>query len=76
MALVEITGWQPGFGKVSCTKLLQAHANLGLAEAKRVTDGVLAGEIQTVRVQSLAEATGLAEALEAVGACVRVVSST
>lgn len=36
MAIVEITGWKPGFRKVDCRV-----AGLGLTSAKAVTDGVL-----------------------------------
>jgi len=68
MAIVEISNWQPGFQKVSCTKLLKASAGLDLADAKRITDGVLAGELQLVQVSSLSAAVELVAALQQLGA--------
>lgn len=67
MAIIEITSWQYGFNKVACTKLLRS-AGLDLAEAKGVTDGVLAGETQKLYVSSVAgayEAVALLHAFEA-----------
>ena len=72
MAIVEITGWRPGFLKVSCTTTLQAAAGLGLAEAKAVTDGVLRDEPQRIQV-SCAKAHQLALALRELGASAEVV---
>lgn len=41
---MRVTGWEPGFRKVSFTKLIQQRAGLGLPQAKRLTDRILAGE--------------------------------
>jgi ribosomal protein L7/L12 len=72
MAIVEITGWRPGFLKVSCTTTLRAVAGLGLAEAKAVTDGVLRDEPQRVQVPD-AKAHQLVLALRELGASADVV---
>jgi hypothetical protein len=39
--------------KVSLTKLIRASAGKGLAEAKRTTDEVLAGELVTLTVETV-----------------------
>jgi ribosomal protein L7/L12 len=68
MTTVEIVGWVPGFQKVACTKLLQTHAGLGLAAAKGVTDGILDGRVQIVRLPSESAAESLVCALKSIGA--------
>lgn len=73
MPVVEITGWRVGFLKVSCTKVLQSSAGLGLADAKRVTDGVLDFQAQSVEVPSAVAADELAAALSDLGALAHVV---
>lgn len=73
MATVEIKGWQVGFNKVACTQLVRAAAGLGLAEAKRVTDGVLDGDVQRISVPSDDIARRLAHDLTEIGAIVEVV---
>jgi len=72
MAIVEITGWRPGFLKVSCTTTLRAAAGVGLAEAKAITDGVLRDEPQRVQVSD-AEAHQLALSLRELGASAEVI---
>lgn len=72
MAPVEIVGWLPGFQKVACTKLLQAHAGLGLAAAKGVTDGILDGRVQIVHLPSESAAETLVSALKGIGASAHV----
>jgi ribosomal protein L7/L12 len=72
MTHVEIVGWTPGFQKVACTQLLRADAGLGLAAAKAVTDGILAGHTQIVRMPSQADAEALATALNQIGASAHV----
>jgi hypothetical protein len=72
MVTIEITSWSPGFQMVSCTKLLRATAGLALAEAKHVTDGVLAGQVQYVHVSTLAAADDLVSSLQGLGACAHV----
>ena len=73
MADVEITSWAPGFNKVACTCLLQDRGSLGLAAAKQVTDGVLAGATEIVSVGSDSAAKLLVNELAAIGASARVV---
>jgi ribosomal protein L7/L12 len=75
MAIVEINGWLPGFKKVSCTKALQSAASIGLAEAKNITDAVLDGKQQTVRLRTSSEAEQLADTLQQIGALVKVIPS-
>jgi ribosomal protein L7/L12 len=72
MASVEITGWKVGFKKVACTQIVRAATGLGLADGKRVTDGVLDGEIQRISVASLEDANQLAKALIEIGAIASV----
>jgi ribosomal protein L7/L12 len=72
MASVEVTGWKVGFNKVACTKIVRSFTGLGLAEGKKVTDGVLNGEIQRISVASFENATLLAQALIEIGAIASV----
>ena len=72
MATVEITGWRPGFLKVSCTKTLRAAAGLGLGQAKAITDGVLCNEPQRVQVPD-SEAHQLVFSLRELGAKAEVI---
>lgn len=44
MTKVSISGYRPGFKKVSHTKLLRSHAGLSLKPAKECTDRILSGE--------------------------------
>lgn len=67
MAKVVISGWEPGFRKVTCTRLLRAYTELNLAEAKAVTDRVLVGEAVDVAVASPEVAVDLARQLCAIG---------
>ena len=75
VSFVEIVDWRPGFQKVACNDLLRQHAGLGLAAAKAVTDAVLDGRSQVVRVASLAGAHALASALNGIGANAHVAGS-
>ena len=75
MAIVEITGWKVGFNKVACTKIVRAATGLGLAEGKRVTDGVLDGKVQRVLVPSMEAAYRLADELTQINAIVTVVAT-
>ena len=75
MPIVEITGWTPGFQKVSCTETLQSIAGLGLVEAKHITDAVLDGLTQRVPLPSLVDAHQLAAVLQQLGASAHVVSA-
>lgn len=72
MATVEITGWLPGFRKVSCTKLLQSQVGIGLADAKSITDGILNGVPQLIQLPIGIEADDLATALQGLGAVAHV----
>ena len=72
MAIVEISGWRPGFLKISCTTTLRAATGLGLAEAKAVTDGMLRDEPQRVQVPD-AKANQLVLSLRELGASADVI---
>lgn len=74
MAIVEITGLHVGFDKVACTQLVKAVAGYGLADAKRVTDGVMGGEVQRIELASDEMAASLVRDLAAIGAVATLVS--
>lgn len=75
MAIIEITGWRPGFLKVSCTTTLRVATGVGLAKAKAITDGVLRDERQRVEVPD-AEAHQLVLSLRELGASAEVIDGT
>lgn len=56
MPLIRITGWEPGFLKVSHTQALREWAGLSLSEAKDATDRVLNGEVVAFVVEQEMEA--------------------
>jgi ribosomal protein L7/L12 len=68
MTQILITGWRPGLAKVSMTEALREHADLGLADAKAITDRVLDGQTATVKVASDEAAAALINRLEQLGA--------
>lgn len=68
MAIVEITGWRPGFNKGACTKIVRAAFSLDLADGKNMTDAVLEGKIQRILVPSTEIAHRVAQELTAIGA--------
>ena len=70
--IVEVVGWQEGFQKVACTELLRTNAGLGLAEAKRATDGILNGVKAVVPMPSQAAASLLSAELKSIGAYAHV----
>lgn len=74
MISVQISGWRPGFLKVSHTQLLQSRVSLSLSEAKSATDRVLVGDPVVVNVPSMAAAERLVSELAQLGA-VAVISS-
>lgn len=71
MAQVRVTGWESGLKKVSLTRLLQSSVRLDLITAKSYTDRILEGETVVLELPDFAQATALAEALEALGAVAR-----
>ncbi|HEX4815159.1 MAG TPA: hypothetical protein VFV66_20650 [Nonomuraea sp.] len=46
---VVLRGWRRGLWKISLTKAIQRQADLGLTDAKRCVDRLLAGEAVTNR---------------------------
>ena len=76
MTTVEITGWRVGFNKIACTKIVRAASGLGLADGKRITDGVLAGTPQLIAVRSDDMAQRLVRDLTEIGAVARVSALT
>jgi len=75
MAIVEITGWKVGFNKVACTRIVRAATGLDLADGKRLTDGVLAGNVQRISVPSTEAAGRLALDLVEIGAIASVIGA-
>jgi ribosomal protein L7/L12 len=75
MYTVDVFDWEPGFRKVSHTKLLQERCSSSLAEAKAATDALLRGDAITLRVASQLEAESLVVQLSELGAHARVQSS-
>jgi hypothetical protein len=72
MSIVVITGWKPGFKKITCVHYLQSYAGYGLGDAQRVTDQVLDGQAQRIPVYDDAAALALVAALVQVGATAHV----
>ncbi len=68
MAAVHITGWRPGFKKVSHAQTLQALGGMSPPEARAATDAVLDGKPVTVAVETFPDAAALAARLEELGA--------
>lgn len=50
MKKIEIQAWEPGFQKVSCTKLLQEKAGYSLSRAKATTDAILNRQRVTIEL--------------------------
>jgi hypothetical protein len=75
MAIVAITGWQVGFDKVACTKVVRAASGLDLADGHRVTGGVLDGRVQRIHVLSDEIARGLVRDLAEIGALAVVIET-
>ena len=71
--LVRISGWRPGLQKVSMTLVVRRLGQLGLRDAKSVTDRVLDGEVVDVEVDDARAAQELAQELQALGAVAEVV---
>jgi ribosomal protein L7/L12 len=44
VATMIVSGWNVGFQKVECTKLLRMRLGLSLSEAKKVTDAILSDQ--------------------------------
>jgi len=71
---VVLEGWTPGkppFAKVSLTKTIRAATGTGLAEAKRCTDDVLAGEDVALMFPTEAEADKFSAEVQKLGALIR-----
>lgn len=71
--LVRIRGWSPGLEKVSTTSVVRRLAQLGLRDAKSVTDRVLDGVAVDVEVGGPRVAQELVHELRALGALADVV---
>jgi hypothetical protein len=67
---LSITGWHPGLKKIQMTKLVQAHAHLGLKDAKTMTDRVLDGDVITLQCQNMTAAREFAHELQLIGAII------
>lgn len=67
MATITIVGWKLGFRKISHTKLIQNSAALSLAQAKGVTDQILAGETVELEIDD-GKAESFRQQLQELGA--------
>ena len=68
MIQVTVNGWVTGLNKVQLNHLLHRQAGLGLAEAKRAVDMLLAGEAFTCTFPDIEAATAFGQAASALGA--------
>ena len=68
MAGVTITGWRSGLQKITMTKLIREYTGLSLRDSKACTDGVLAGEIIVLTLETQERAEQLAARLQSIGA--------
>ena len=68
MFRVTIESWEPGLNKVQLNDLLRRDAHLGLAEAKRTVDRVLAGEPVTFLTPDSDSASEFCASARAIGA--------
>jgi hypothetical protein len=75
MSQILLTGWRPGFQKVSLTKLLQTSAGLTLGAAKSVTDEVLNGKSVVVSLTK-GDANEFVDAADKLGAVASILSIT
>jgi hypothetical protein len=72
MQKVELVSWKPGMQKVSCTRVLQASCELGLAAAMAKTEALLEGRCPTVSVASAPAARRLILQMASLGAVARL----
>ncbi len=72
MTKVLISGYKPGFKKVSHTKLLRSYAGLSLKPAKDYTDRVLSGETVVVELPTPEAAEEFARESRDLGAITEV----
>jgi hypothetical protein len=68
MTTVTIKGWRVGLRKLSMTEALRTRCDLGLAQAKSVTDRVLAGEVVALQAPDSDTAHRLVAELTELGA--------
>ena len=68
---LQITGWREGLKKISLTHVLDQELHLGLADAKHITDAVLAGQTVTLTVPAQ-HVQRIADAIQACGAIVNI----
>ena len=72
MTTVVITGWVPGFEKISCTNLVRSRFGLDLRDGKNITDNILHGTVQRLELPTDAEAASLVLELTKIGALAHV----
>lgn len=75
MQPVELVRANKGAQKVTCTKVLQSHCGLGLADAKHATDALLRHECPVVDLPSEDAARDLIVALSKLGVTARFAAS-
>ena len=60
-AKLDISGWNVGFNKIACTKLLRRELGLGLLAGKTMTDAIVANKTVTVEVSTFRTTEFIAE---------------
>ena len=64
---IRIHGWRPGAKTVSLTMTIRHRTGLGLVEAKRMTDRILAGDAVVVTLAETVEPTAVLAELAELG---------
>lgn len=72
MPRIEITTWRPGFKATTCIQLLCSSTGISVADARRLVEGVLAGNPRELSVRSAADARMLVKAIDRLGASARL----
>lgn len=68
MVHVTIDSWEEGLNKVQLNHLLRQHKGLGLGEAKRAVDALLAGQSITFEFDNSDAAIAFARSVSEIGA--------
>ena len=72
---IIVKGWNVGFKKIACTKLLRTELGLGLSEAKHITDAIVANRTVPLGISSLRAAKFISK-LKELGAKTVTTSAT
>ena len=69
--IIQISGWNKGFKKVSSTKLFREKLGLGIREAKSNTDLILDRRELEILFNNKQKAIEFSKSMEALGAIVK-----